>query len=206
MKTRRSILSAVAGYLVELGALAALLAVSLSAVRGFPITVAAAAVAVIAHLGVLRPRLVRWGATDEEVARPMPCDNIASPGARSTTRAVTIGVPAGQVWPWLAQLGYGRAGWYRDRLPDVGRQRGTAQIRPEWQQLGLGDRILTIARFRFGRRGCRRWTLLRRAQPARGNVLVPRGEAARSAQLPAHQPVARQVAGHRGRCPVDRAA
>ena len=144
MKTRRSILSAVAGYLVELGALAALLAVSLSAVRGFPVTVAAAAVAVIAHLGVLRPRLVRWGATDEEVARPMPCDNIASPGARSTTRAVTIGVPAGQVWPWLAQLGYGRAGWYRDPLPDARRQRGTAQIRPEWQQLGLGDRILTM--------------------------------------------------------------
>jgi hypothetical protein len=63
MKTWRSILSEVAGYLVELSALAALLTVSLTAVRGLLVTVAAAAVAVSAHLGALRPRLVHWGAT-----------------------------------------------------------------------------------------------------------------------------------------------
>jgi hypothetical protein len=36
-------------------------------------------------------------------------DDILGPGAGSITRAITIDVPADQVWPWLAQLGYGRA-------------------------------------------------------------------------------------------------
>ena len=134
----------VAGHLIELAALAALLAAPLGTVPGILAAFAALTAVTVTYFGVLRPRLVRWGATDEEVAWPMPGDDIAAPGGRCTTRAITIGAPAGQVWPWMAQLGYGRVGWYSDRLSHAGRQRRAARIRPEWQQLGPGDRILLV--------------------------------------------------------------
>lgn len=61
----------------------------------------------------------------------MPGDGILGPGAGSTTRAVTFGAPAGQVWPWPAQLGYRRAGWYSNDWLDNDWQRSAEQIRPE---------------------------------------------------------------------------
>lgn len=74
----------------------------------------------------------------------MPGDGIAGPKARCTTRAVTIGVPARQVWPWLAQLGDWRASWDSDHVFDTGQHGKAEQIQPEWQQLSPGDRVLTI--------------------------------------------------------------
>ena len=59
----------------------------------------------------IQPWQHRWGATDAEVRRAMPGDDLI-PDAASTTRAITIAAPAEQVWPWLVQLGYGRGGWY----------------------------------------------------------------------------------------------
>jgi hypothetical protein len=74
----------------------------------------------------------------------MPGDAILGPGAPSTTRAITIGAPADQVWPWLAQLGYGRAGWYSyDWLDNDGHPSAT-QIRPQWRHLRPGDQILMM--------------------------------------------------------------
>ena len=60
---------------------------------------------------LVQPWQHRWGATDEDVCRAMPGDDLV-PAAASTTRAITIAAPPEQVWPWLVQLGYGRAGWY----------------------------------------------------------------------------------------------
>jgi hypothetical protein len=66
----------------------------------------------IAHLVLVRPRLFRWGATDEEAERVLPGDGEV-PGAQiHGTRAITIHAPPEQVWPWLAQIRYRRAGWY----------------------------------------------------------------------------------------------
>ena len=144
MKTQPRTLSAVAGHLIELAALAALLAAPLGTVPGTLAALAALTTVGVTYLSVLRPRLARWGATDEEVAWPMPGDDIAAPGGRCTTRAVTIGVPASQVWPWMAQLGYGRAGWYSDHVSHVGRKCSAAQIRLEWQQVAPGDHILIM--------------------------------------------------------------
>ena len=59
MNTQRRINLAVTGHLVDLGALVALLAIPLGAVRGVLVALAAVAVAVVAYLTVLRPR--RWG-------------------------------------------------------------------------------------------------------------------------------------------------
>jgi hypothetical protein len=71
----------------------------------------------------------------------MPGDDLI-PDAASTTRAISIAAPAEQVWPWLAQLGYGRAGWYSyDWIDNDGRPSADG-ILPELQQLQVGDQIL----------------------------------------------------------------
>lgn len=89
----------------------------------------------------LRPRLVRWGASDDEVARVFPGGDLIPHGTRAATMAVTIDAPPGEVWPWLVQMGWGRAGWYSwDRLDNGGRRSATA-VHPEWQGLAVGDRL-----------------------------------------------------------------
>jgi hypothetical protein len=54
------------------------------------------------------------------------------------TNAVTVHAAPAQVWPWLAQMGAGRAGWYSyDRL-DNGGQPSASRIVPELQHLEVG--------------------------------------------------------------------
>ncbi len=92
-----------------------------------------------AYFLVLRPRLLRWGTTDEEVQQPYPGAQLIPGGTRGATMAMTIDAPPERVWPWLVQMGYGRAGWYSwDRLDNFG-QRSTEEIHPEWQGIQLGD-------------------------------------------------------------------
>ena len=86
-----------------------------------------------------------WGATDEEVARPMPQDErVACPTAVST-RAITIDAPAERVWPWLAQMGdKPRAGYYSYTLVEKiqGLEVENAhRIMPEYQSLEVGQAI-----------------------------------------------------------------
>jgi hypothetical protein len=98
-------------------------------------------------LGVYRIRVQpwqhRWGATDEEVHRAMPGDDLI-PEAASTTRAISIAAPPERVWPWLVQLGYGRAGWYSYDWIDNDGQPSADRIIPELQQLQVGDQILML--------------------------------------------------------------
>jgi hypothetical protein len=90
---------------------------------------------------VVRPRMLRWGATDEEVARPFPGAEIIPGARRAGTMAATLAAPPSEVWPWLAQMGLDRGGWYSwDRLDNWGRK-STERIHPEWQQVALGDRF-----------------------------------------------------------------
>ena len=50
---------------------------------------------------LVRPRISRWGATDDEVRRALPGDELESPyGYRPiSTRAITIDAPPHEVWP-----------------------------------------------------------------------------------------------------------
>lgn len=92
-----------------------------------------------AYLLAIRPRLLRWGATDEEVSRPYPGAELVPNGTRGATMAVTIDAPPARVWPWLVQMGYGRAGWYSwDHLDNMG-EPSADRIHPEWQDIHLGD-------------------------------------------------------------------
>ena len=92
----------------------------------------------------LHPRLLKWGATDEEVARPYPGAELIPDGTRSATFATTIDAPPERVWPWLAQMGTDRGGWYSwDRLDNWGRK-SADRIHPEWQEVKVGDRFVSM--------------------------------------------------------------
>jgi hypothetical protein len=89
---------------------------------------------------VIRPALLRWGASAEEVSRSMPGDM----NGMRWTRAITIAATPEQIWPWLVQWGQGRGGWYSyDWLENVfGFDIHTAnQILPEFQNPAVGDPI-----------------------------------------------------------------
>jgi hypothetical protein len=98
---------------------------------------------------VVRPRISRWGATEDEVRGPLPGDELDSPnGYRPiSTRAITIEAPPEAVWPWLVQMGSGRAGFYThewvERLLFITYADGhsATRIHPEWQELRSGDRV-----------------------------------------------------------------
>jgi hypothetical protein len=91
----------------------------------------------------VRPRLRRSGATEAEVRQPYPGADLVPGGKRGATMAVTIDAPPSAVWPWLVQMGCDRAGYYSwDRL-DNGGVPSAERIHPEWQEIALGDRVLS---------------------------------------------------------------
>jgi hypothetical protein len=94
-----------------------------------------------AYLLAIRPWHLTWGATDDEVRRPMPGDGIHSHPSFNATRAVTVEAGPEHVWPWLVQMGYGRGGFYSyDRIDNDGIP-SADQIIPEYQSLKVGDRV-----------------------------------------------------------------
>lgn len=102
------------------------------------------ALGVGAYTLAVRPRPLRWGATDAEVAAAFPGADLVPGGRRGATMAVTIDAPPAAVWPWLAQMGCDRAGWYSwDRLDNGGVQSAT-RIHPEWQQVAVGDHWISV--------------------------------------------------------------
>jgi hypothetical protein len=93
---------------------------------------------------VLRNRYNRWGATDAEIDTPMPGDELVPEPMLGYTRAITIEAPPRQVWPWLAQFGQGRGGFYSyDALENlVGcRIHSTDRLLPEHRDPRPGDLI-----------------------------------------------------------------
>jgi hypothetical protein len=108
-------------------------------------TAAAGAGLLAVYAKLVRPRAMRWGATEEEAARPLPGDEVVARADYVATRAITIDAPPQDVWPWLVQIGSGRAGWYTyDRLDNAGMPSAT-EIIAELQQLQVGDLIPMVA-------------------------------------------------------------
>ena len=108
-----------------------------------PVVLAAGLAAGVYGLAV-RPWHLRWGATDAELARSMPGDDLVDRPQLDATRAITIDAPPHEVWPWLVQMGgYTRAGWYSyDRIDNAGRP-SAWRIHPELQHLEVGDILPT---------------------------------------------------------------
>jgi hypothetical protein len=83
----------------------------------------------------------RWGATDDEVAGPLVGDHLVPTARFVATRSITLDAPPETVFPWLRQMGFGRAGWYSyDLLDNLGR-RSARRIHPEWQDVAEGDPV-----------------------------------------------------------------
>ena len=111
-----------------------------------------AATAVVAEIvGYLawRPRMLRWGATADEAAEPLPGDDRTPNPRMQSTRAITIDAPPEEVWPWIVQMGIGRAGFYTHdwverlmfRARYVEGRRSATTIHPELQELSVGDSV-----------------------------------------------------------------
>jgi hypothetical protein len=102
-------------------------------------------VALALYLAAVRPRLSRWGATDDEVSRTAPGDQAVANPHTVTTRGVTIRAQPDEVWPWLVQMGAGRGGLYSydwlDRLFGYIGSPSSDQILPQFQELAVGDVI-----------------------------------------------------------------
>jgi len=71
-----------------------------------------AAAATAAYFFIVRPWHTKWGATKDEVDRLMPGDDLVADPTYVTNRAVTINSSPDKIWPWLAQIGEGRGGFY----------------------------------------------------------------------------------------------
>jgi hypothetical protein len=93
---------------------------------------------------LLRPWYSRWGLEDGEATRPLPGDEIVPQPTLEVTRAVTIQAPAERIWPWIAQIGHGRAGLYTyERLENLARcqMKNADRIVLEWQRPRPGDNV-----------------------------------------------------------------
>jgi hypothetical protein len=69
----------------------------------------------------------------------LPGDRLLAQPLNSRTHAITIERPRRVVWPWLAQMGAGRAGWYSYDFIDNGGQPSANRVVPELQHVKVGD-------------------------------------------------------------------
>jgi hypothetical protein len=99
------------------------------------------AVPIWAGSPLVRPWHMRWGATTAEVAAAMPGDDVVPRAQFNATRAITIEARPEHVWPWIAQLGYGRGGFYTYDLVDNAGQPSADRIIDDYQDLNVDDSI-----------------------------------------------------------------
>lgn len=112
--------------------------------RANQLVLPAAIAAGVAYWAVLRPWHFRWGATAAEVAASYPGDGLIPRVGPVAVHAVTIEATAEAIWPWLAQLGQHRGGFYSYACLEnlLGcRMHNARQIVPEWQRNEVNDPI-----------------------------------------------------------------
>ncbi|MCW2526494.1 MAG: hypothetical protein JWM76_1354 [Pseudonocardiales bacterium] len=93
---------------------------------------------------LLRRASLGWGASEAELAMVLPGDDLLAQAHLSATRAITIKAAPEAIWPWIAQLGQGRGGFYSyDFLENVvGCDIHSAdRIVEEWQNVTVGEQI-----------------------------------------------------------------
>jgi hypothetical protein len=83
-------------------------------------------------------------ASRDEQQRVMPGDGLVPDPMFAMTHAITIDAPPERVWPWLAQMGALRGGWYSYDRIDNGGRRSTDRILDEYQQLAVGDVVPSL--------------------------------------------------------------
>jgi len=92
---------------------------------------------VFAALAIYSVMQVR--ATPAERARTLPGDDLIPQPIGAVNHAITIHRSPHEVWPWLVQMGSGRAGWYAYDFIDNGRHPSADRILPEYQHISAGS-------------------------------------------------------------------
>lgn len=112
--------------------------------RSVPRSVATSApgvyAAYLAH-GLVRPSLLRRSVTPAEARAALPGDHLVPVPQWVATRGVTIAAPPHAVWPWLVQMGFGRAGWYSWYRFDNDGEPSADHLEPGLQELAVGDLV-----------------------------------------------------------------
>jgi hypothetical protein len=114
-----------------------------------------------AYATVARPLMLHWGATCDELREPLPGDELVPDPLIQSTRAVTVDAAVEAVWPWLAQIGQDRAGFYSyEWLENLAgcEMRNSDELHPEWQTRAVGETVylhplqgMPVERFEPGR-------------------------------------------------------
>ena len=102
----------------------------------------------IAYAAYFRPRIKSWGFDEVEAEKQFPGDELVTDPTSVETRGITIDDTPEKVWPWLVQMGYGRAGWYSYEPLDS-KMPSAKEILPEFQELKAGDMMPTYPGFSF---------------------------------------------------------
>jgi hypothetical protein len=88
------------------------------------------------------------------------------------TRAVTIRASADRVWPWIAQIGQDRGGFYSytplENMVGAG-MKNANKIHPEWQQRSVGEKVWLADPDKFEGKA---YMVVARWIPGRAMVLV----------------------------------
>ena len=96
---------------------------------------------IVSYQFIYRPWNLTWGATDEEVNQYMIGDDILKEPEFNVTRAVTINTSPENIWPWIVQIGYRKAGFYSYDFLDNDFIPSADRIIPEYQDLKVGEYI-----------------------------------------------------------------
>ncbi|MEM7785126.1 MAG: SRPBCC family protein [Planctomycetota bacterium] len=83
-------------------------------------------------------------ATTEEKSKTLPCDDLVRNPFVASTHGITILSPPNKIWPWLVQMGQGRAGFYSYTFFEnlLGCQmRNADEICPQLQSIQIGQPI-----------------------------------------------------------------
>jgi hypothetical protein len=83
-----------------------------------------------------------WGIDPAEAGKALPGDELVPEPTASDTRGITVDATPEAVWPWLVQMGYGRAGWYSYDAIDM-KGASSEAILPEHQSLAVDDIVPT---------------------------------------------------------------
>jgi hypothetical protein len=129
---------------------------------------------------------LQWGAEPEDENGELPGDELLAKNGMRITRAVTINAPVEDVWPWLAQIGQDRGGFYSyEWLENLAgcKMKNATSIHPEWQHRELGETVhlhpaggLRVTTFEPGRAlGLEGWGTFSLLPNAERTRLISRG-------------------------------
>jgi len=83
----------------------------------------------------------------DEATHSMPDDAVVLNPMAQVAAGIAISAPVERVWPWIVQIGSGRAGWYSYDWIDNGGHPSASSILPQHQRLEPGQVVPAIPGF-----------------------------------------------------------